>query len=109
MKKLLTLVLAGGMAAFTACGPSAEDQAKEQKRKDDSIHAADSVKQAETAMKEKARQDSIMQAETAMKEKAHQDSIHMADSLAAAKKGGKPKTKKEAEKQEVKNVVKGRG
>lgn len=108
MKKLLTLVLAGGMLAFYACGPSKEELAAKEKAKQDSIHMADSMAAAAAAAAEKAKADSIAAAEAAMKEKMMQDSIAKADSLAKAK-GGKPKSKKEAEKQEVKKVVSGRG
>lgn len=109
MKKLLTLIVAGGVMAFYACGPSKEDLAKAEKHKQDSIHAADSVAkaQADAAAAEQRMKDSI--ANVQAMEKAKADSTRMADSLAAAKKGGKPKTKKEAEKQEVKKVVSGRG
>lgn len=94
MKKLFTLVIAGGMMAFYACGPSAEEIAAKEKAKQDSIHRADSIAAAEAAAKEQARQDSIAAAEAEMKAKAAADSARVADSLAAAKKGGsKPKPK----------------
>ena len=95
MKKLLTLVIAGGMLAFYACGPSKAELEAKEKAKQDSIRMADSTAAAQAAMEaaEKAKQDSIANA-TAMAEKAKADSIHMADSLAAAKKGGKPKAVK---------------
>lgn len=108
MKKLFSLVLAGGMASLIACGPSAEEIAAEQKRKEDSIRRADSIRQAEEAARQAAIQDSIAKAEAA--EKARQDSIRIADSIAAAAKNKpKPKTKEEKQKEEVKKVVKGRG
>ena len=99
MKKLLTLVLAGGMIAFYACGPSKEELAKREKHKQDSIHMADSMAQAAAAAKEKAKADSIAQAEMAMKEKAKQDSIMKAEEEAKAKagKGGKKEPKKAPE------------
>lgn len=94
MKKLLTLVIAGGMLAFYACGPSAEEIAAKEKAKQDSIHMADSIAAAEAAAMEKARQDSIAAADAAAKAQAAADSARVADSLAAAKKGGtKPKPK----------------
>ena len=96
MKKLLTLVIAGGMLAFYACGPSAEEIAAKEKAKQDSIHAADSVAAAQAAAIEKAKQDSIAVVEAAAKAAA--DSARVADSLAAAKKGGtKPKPKPKAD------------
>lgn len=103
MKKLLTLVLAGGMASFIACGPSAEEIEKEKKRMADSIARADSIKQAEEA----AIQDSIAKAQAAEKDRL--DSIRVADSIAAAANKPKPKSKEQKQKEEVKKVVKGRG
>jgi hypothetical protein len=73
MKKLLTIATAAGMLAFIACGPSAEDKAKADKMKADSMHMADSSKAAQAAMMMKAHNDSMM-----MKAKA--DSMKMADS-----------------------------
>jgi hypothetical protein len=109
MKKLLTLVLAGGMLSFIACGPSAEEIEREKKRVADSIARADSIKQAEEAARQAAIQDSIAKAQAA--EKARQDSIRIADSIAAAKKEPKPKpkTKEQKQKEEAKQVIKGRG
>lgn len=109
MKKLLTLVLAGGMLAFYACGPSKEELAAKEKAKQDSIHMADSMAAAAAAAAEKAKADSLAAAEAAAKEKAMQDSIHMADSIAAAKKGGKPKSKEQKQKEEAKKATSGRG
>ncbi len=114
MKKLLTLVLAGGMIAFYACGPSKEELAKREKHKNDSIHMADSMAQAAAAAKEKAKQDSIAQAEMAMKEKAKQDSIMKAEEEAKAKgakgaKGGSTKPGKMETKQQEKKELKKRG
>jgi len=92
MKKLLTLVIAGGMLAFYACGPSKAEL--EAKRIADSTRVADSLGkiQAEADAKAKHIQDSTDAANAAAKVKA--DSARVADSLAAAKKGGsKPKPK----------------
>ena len=80
MKKLLTIATAAGMLAFIACGPSAADKAKADKMKADSMHMADSMNQAKTAMMMKMKADS-----TAAKMKA--DSMKMADSA----KGGDKK------------------
>ena len=79
MKKLLTIAAVAGMFAFIACGPSAEDKAKAEKMKADSLHMADSMNQAKAAMMMKAHADSMM-----MKAKA--DSMHMADSAKAKAK-----------------------
>ena len=50
MKKLLTLFAAASMMTFVACGPSAEDQAAQDKAREDSMRAAEeSMKAAEEA------------------------------------------------------------
>ena len=59
MKKLLTIAAAAGMLAFIACGPSAEDKAKADKMKADSMHMADSMKASQAAAMMKMKQDSI--------------------------------------------------
>jgi hypothetical protein len=74
----LTIATAAGMLAFIACGPSAEDKAKAEKMKADSMHMADSMKNVQAAMMMKAHNDSMM-----MKSKA--DSMKMADSAKGAK------------------------
>ncbi|HTA28025.1 MAG TPA: hypothetical protein VK809_09565 [Bacteroidia bacterium] len=58
MKKLLTIATAAGMLAFIACGPSAEDKAKADKMKADSLHMVDSMNQVKTAMMMKMKADS---------------------------------------------------
>lgn len=78
MKKLLTFATAAGMLAFIACGPSAEEKAKADKMKQDSIHMADSINQAKAAAAMKMKQDSI-----AAKMKA--DSASHADTAKKAK------------------------
>ncbi len=62
MKKLLTIATAAGFLAFIACGPSAEDKAKAEKAKADSMHMADSVKAATAAAMMKAKADSAAKA-----------------------------------------------
>ena len=109
MKKLLTIVLAGGMLAFYACGSSKAEQEAKEKAKQDSIHMADSVAAAEAASaaaaKEKAMQDSVAAVAAASKQKAMEDSV-----AAAQAKGGKGKAKStEQKKAEAKKVVSGRG
>lgn len=78
MKKLLFLSVAALMTAIVACGPSAEEQAKEQARLDS------------------LRQDSIMQVEAAA-QKAMEDSLAAAaaamDTTAAAATEAAPATK----------------
>lgn len=96
MKKVLTVLVVAGMASFLACGPSAEEIAKKEKARQDSIAAVE---------KEKARQDSIAaaEAEAAAKEQARQDSIAKAEE--AAKKGPKKGNTKGTDTK----VIKGRG
>jgi hypothetical protein len=88
MKKVLTLVAFAGMVTFVACGPSAEEKAAMEKKKQDSIAAV-----------EKTKADSVAAVQMQM-EQAKQDSMKMvmekmkADSTAKAeegKKGGKKK------------------
>jgi len=79
MKKLLFLSVAALMTAIVACGPSAEEQAKEQARIDS------------------LRQDSIMQVEAAA-QKAMEDSLAAAaaaamDTTAAPATEAAPATK----------------
>lgn len=97
MKKVLTVLVVAGMASFLACGPSAEEIAKKEKARQDSIAAVE---------KEKAKQDSIAaaEAEAAAKEQARQDSIAKAEE--AAKKG--PKKTNNTKGTDTK-VIKGRG
>ena len=86
MKKLLTLVVAGGMLAFYACGPSKEEIAAKEKAKQDSIHMVDSLAAAEAEAKAQAAADST----------------RIADSTAAAKKpGSKPKPKPKVDQPKV--------
>ena len=110
MKKLLTLVIAGGMLAFYACGPSKAELEAKEKAKQDSIRMADSLAGVEAAAKAKAAADSTAAAEAAMKAKAAADSAAAADAAAAAsKKGGKPKTMEGKKKEEAKKANAGRG
>ena len=106
MKKLLTLVLAGGMLAFYACGPSKAELEAKEKAKQDSIAMADSMAAADAAAKAQAAADSAAAAQAAMKAQAAADSARVADSLAAAKKGGKKPMPKKTEAQKA---TQGRG
>lgn len=102
------MILAAGMLAFVACGPSAEEKAAAEKAKQDSVAAAqkmvdDSIAAANAAAAQQAMQDSINMA----MEKAKADSIE-----AAAKKKAnapKPKTKIEKKIEKAKVVTGGRG
>jgi hypothetical protein len=94
MKKVIYSVAIAATMLIVACGPSAEEIAKMEAARMDSIAkvTADSLAIIE-AEKEKAIQDSI----NAAMEKMKQDSILAAEEAAAKKKGGKtnPKPKKE--------------
>lgn len=86
MKKVLTLVAVAGMFAFVACGPSAEDKAAAEKRKQDSIASADSLRAAEeasaAAAAEQAKADSAANAAA----QAQADSAAAGDQAKGAKK-----------------------
>ena len=90
MKKVIYSVAIAATMLIVACGPSAEEIAKKEAARMDSIAkvTADSLAIIE-AEKQKAIQDSI----TAAMEKMKQDSILAAEEAAAKKKGGKPKPK----------------
>jgi hypothetical protein len=94
MKKVIYSVAVAATMLIVACGPSAEEIAKKEAARMDSIAkvTADSLAVIE-AEKQKAIQDSI----NAAMEKMKQDSILAAEEAAAKKKGGKtkPKPKKE--------------
>lgn len=90
MKKTLTIAAFAGILAIVACGPSAEEKAAMEKKKQDSIQLvekakADSMAAVQAAM-EKAKQDSI----NASMEKMKADSLAKAEED-AKKKGGKKK------------------
>ena len=91
MKKVLSTLLVAGMFAFVACGPSAEEKAAMEKKKQDSIDMVqkamnDSIEAANKAAADKAKADSTA---AASMEKARTDSME-----AASKKGGKMAKKK---------------
>ena len=90
MKKVIYSVAIAATMLIVACGPSAEEIAKMEAARMDSIAkvTADSLAIIE-AEKQKAIQDSI----TAAMEKMKQDSILAAEEAAAKKKGGKPNPK----------------
>jgi hypothetical protein len=69
MKKVLTTLLVAGAFAFYACGPSAEETAKMEKAKQDSMDAvnkaaADKAQAEAAAAAEKAKADSMAAAAT---------------------------------------------
>lgn len=97
MKKVMYSVAVAATLLIVACGPSAEEIAKKEAARMDSIAkvTADSLAVIE-AEKQKMMQDSI----NAAMEKMRQDSILAAEEAAAAKKkgGSKPKPKAEPKK-----------
>lgn len=94
MKKIIQLLMLAGVAAFVACGPSAEEKARVEQTRLDSIEQVritDSTMtaEAEAAAMQKAAQDSIIMADSIAKV-AMQDSM---DRLKANVKPSKPKVK----------------
>lgn len=65
MKKVLSLIAIAGMFAFVACGPSAEEKAKMEQAKADSIAAAEAANAEMEAAKAQATADSMAAAATA--------------------------------------------
>lgn len=80
MKKLFTVLAVASVTALVACGPSAEEKAKMEQAKQDSIMQVENANKA-------AQEAAAMQE----KEKAKQDSIAKADSLAKMAKPAKGK------------------
>ena len=92
MKRLFALLVMAGMC-FVACGPSAEEIAKEQQRKDDSIAA---VKAAEDAAAQAAAE------EAAAKLAAEEEAAKAAAAEEEAAKAKKPATVKKTTAEPVK-------
>jgi len=109
MKKLLTLVIVGGMLAFYACGPSKAELEAKEKATQDSIRMADSLAGVEAAAKAVMEAEEAAKASAAAAEQAKMDSTRVADSLAAMK-GKKPaKTMQQKKVEEAKKATSGRG
>lgn len=97
MKKFFAPVALFATLFVVSCGPSAEEKAAAEQKRQDSIQAV-----------EQARQDSIKAVEEAAKMQMRQDSLAKvaADSIAAAEeaakkpKGSKPKVKPAPEKEQ---------
>ena len=89
MKKLLTLVIAGGMLSFLACGPSKAELEKKEQAKQDSIRVADSLAGVAAAAKAAEEAKAAADAAAAAAEKAKADSIAAAEAAKPAKKGKK--------------------
>lgn len=104
MKKNILAIIASGVVLLSACGPSAEERAAEQKRIQDSIAkaTADSIAAVEAAMA--AEQQRIQDSIAAVMEQMRQDSIKMAEEMAKMKKGSAPKPKPALKKEEPKSM-----
>jgi hypothetical protein len=101
MKKYILPIALSGVMLLSACGPSAEEKAAEEKRKQDSIAEAERLA-AEAAMK--AEQQRIQDSIAAVMEQMRQDSIKMAEQMAKMKKGSAPKPKPAPPKEEPKGT-----
>lgn len=104
MKKNILTIIASAVVLMSACGPSAEEKAAEQKRIQDSIAqvTADSLAAVEAAMA--AEQQRIQDSIAAVVEQMRQDSIKMAEEMAKMKKGSAPKPKPAPPKEEPKGT-----
>src|SRR5258706_11668799 len=107
MKKLLSIALVAAIATLVSCGPSAEEKAKMEQAKQDSIAAVqkthdDSVAAANAAA-EKAKQDSVNMA----MEKAKQDSMEAANKKKAMKPASKTNKQKMEEDKKILKKHKG--
>ena len=65
MKKVLSIIAIAGMFAFVACGPSAEEKAKMEQAKQDSIAASEAANAEMEAAKAQATADSMAAASAA--------------------------------------------
>ena len=65
MKKVLSIIAIAGMFAFVACGPSAEEKAKMEQAKQDSIAASEAANAEMEAAKAQATADSMAAAAAA--------------------------------------------
>jgi len=104
MKNYILPFALSGLMLLSACGPSAEEKAAEQKRIQDSIAkaTADSIAAVEAAMA--AEQQRIQDSIAAAMEQMRQDSIKMAEEMAKMKKGSAPKPKPAPPKEEPKGT-----
>ncbi len=95
MKKVIYTVAVAATFLIVSCGPSAEEIAKKEAARLDSIAkvTADSL-----AVIEQAKQQAIQDSIKAAAEKAIQDSIAAAEEAAKKKGGSKPKPKVETKK-----------
>jgi hypothetical protein len=113
MKKVMYSLLAG-VFFLAACGPSAEEQAAEQKRIADSVAAAEQARIQDSLMQaEKMYQDSIALVATrvadSLRAVAIQDSINAANKKPARPKKSQEQINQEKLDKEVKDATRGRG
>ena len=106
MKKLFSILLSAGIVMLIACGPSADEKAKMDKERQDSLDRVtkamnDSIAKVQEAAMEKQKADSTAAAQM---EKARQDSME-----AAAKKKPVKKTNEQKMKEDKKVLEKQKG
>jgi hypothetical protein len=80
MKKVLSIVAVAALTSLVACGPSAEELAKKEQMKQDSIAKATAMADSLARVVEAAKADSVAKAAVMA------DSVAKADSLAKAGK-----------------------
>ena len=85
MKRLLSLIAVAGILTFVACGPSAEEKAKAEKAKQDSLQAVDQARIQDSIAKETAKADSVK----AMEAQRIADSTKVAEEQASKAKPAK--------------------
>ncbi|MEI6822503.1 MAG: hypothetical protein WCL51_11265 [Bacteroidota bacterium] len=89
MKRLLSLIVIAGMCTFVACGPSAEEKAKAEKAKQDSLQAIEQTRIADSTAKETAKADSVKQIEPQRIADSTKAAEEQASKAKPAKKGKK--------------------
>lgn len=113
MKKVMYSLLAG-VFFLAACGPSAEEQAAEQKRIADSVAAAEQTRiQDSLVQAERMYQDSVTAVNArvadSLRAVAIQDSIKAANRKPARPKKTEQQIKQEKQEKEVQDATRGRG
>jgi hypothetical protein len=89
MKRLLSLIAVAGILTFVACGPSAEEKAKAEKAKQDSLQAVDQARIQDSIAKEGQKTDSIAKLAEAAKADSMAKAEEAAKTAKPAKKGKK--------------------
>lgn len=112
MKKVFTLIAVAGVISFSACGPSAEEQAAKAQATADSIAAVKLAEEIEIAAKAQAIADSTMAAaaQAAAEKAATESAAASTKATKSVKKSApKPKTNQEQIKENKKELNKDRG